>query len=146
MIVPPEKPHPVYALMHDHYPMYKFFRVADSISHERQLLAFRRYCNLMKPKLADSTNQWLIERIYALVRNRVFPCGNESKWSQVEQTERIGMDSRIVIRDGRLEMADGSNLEAYLQQWQKEQNVKDGERVNVLDSGSLQTLNYGLAG
>jgi len=38
---------------------------------------------------------------------------------------------RIIIIDGRLKMADGSSLKAYLKEWQDKTDLKDGAFVNI---------------
>jgi hypothetical protein len=39
---------------------------------------------------------------------------------------------RIVIRDGKLQMADGSSLRAYLREWQSKTGTRDGAFINCL--------------
>ena len=45
---------------------------------------------------------------------------------------------RIIIIDGRLKMADGSSLRAYLKALQKKRKIKNGTPFNIIDHEGLK--------
>lgn len=52
------------------------------------------------------------------------------------------LPSRIIIKDGRLKMKDGSSLRAYLDDFQKRNKVSDGAFVNIFDHASLDAAHW----
>lgn len=52
----------------------------------------------------------------------------------------IKIEKRIVINNGVLSMADGSDLKSYLMEWQIEQQIKNGQVINVIDTETLERM------
>lgn len=40
---------------------------------------------------------------------------------------------RMILVKGRIKMADGSSLHAYLKEWQKKTKAKDGAAINMMN-------------
>jgi hypothetical protein len=47
---------------------------------------------------------------------------------------------RLVIRDGQIVMADGSDVRKYMKRWMKKLKIEDGEPVTIMTSRSAQEL------